>query len=54
MVVALPIADRRESYRFYREALGHTAVGELASDGVPEPLRFVVNEGLRRGVDRTG
>ncbi|GLY25750.1 VOC family protein [Micromonospora sp. NBRC 101691] len=46
VVVALPIADRRESYRFYQEALGLTAVGELASDGVPEPLRFVVNDGL--------
>ncbi|MEU4566122.1 VOC family protein [Micromonospora sp. NPDC023956] len=46
-VVSLPIADRRESFRFYREALGLTAVGEPASDGVPEPLQFVVNEGLR-------
>jgi predicted lactoylglutathione lyase len=47
VVVALPIADRQESYRFYQEALGLTAVGELASDGLPEPLQFVVNEGLR-------
>ncbi|SCL38778.1 hypothetical protein GA0074692_5131 [Micromonospora pallida] len=46
VVVALPIADRQESYRFYQEALGLTAVGELASDGVPEPLQFTVNEGL--------
>ncbi|MFI6822968.1 VOC family protein [Micromonospora sp. NPDC050187] len=47
VLVSLPIADRRKSYRFYREALGLTAVGEPASDGVPEPLQFVVNEGLR-------
>lgn len=46
VVVSLPIADRPTSYRFYQEALGLTAVGEPASDGVPEPLQFVVNAGL--------
>jgi uncharacterized protein len=46
MVVSLPTADRRTSYRFY-SALGLVPVGEPAEDGVPEPLQFSVNEGLR-------
>jgi uncharacterized protein len=44
--VALPIADRRVSYRFYRDGLGWEADGEPAEDGVPEPLRFFLNEGM--------
>lgn len=47
VVVSLPIADRAVSYRFYTEALGLTAVGDPADDGIPEPLQFVVNDGLR-------
>lgn len=54
VVVALPTADRQSSYRFYREALGLTAVGEPASDGIPEPLRFVVNDGLHLMLVPTG
>lgn len=46
-VVALPIADRRTSFTFYRDALGLEAVGELADDGLPEPLQFAVNDGTR-------
>ncbi|MEW2376735.1 VOC family protein [Micromonospora sp. DT178] len=54
VVVALPIADRRTSYRFYSEGLGLEAVGELADDGVPEPLQYAVNDGLRVMLVPTG
>ncbi|MFC8301209.1 VOC family protein [Micromonospora orduensis] len=47
VTVSLPIADRPTSYRFYRDGLGLDAVGELADDGLPEPLQFAVNDGLR-------
>src|ERR1044072_7901982 len=42
MVIALPIGDRARSHRFYT-ALGFEPVGELASDGLPEPLQFALN-----------
>lgn len=47
IVISLPIADRPTSYDFYRRALGLEAVGEPAADGIPEPLQFVVNAGMR-------
>jgi len=47
VVISLPIADRPTSYTFYRRALGLEALGEPADDGVPEPLQFVVNAGVR-------
>jgi uncharacterized protein len=47
IVICLPIADRPTSYDFYRRALGLEALGEPADDGVPEPLQFVVNAGVR-------
>ena len=47
LVVSLPIADRPTAFRFYQQALGFEAVGALADDGVPEPLQFVVNAGVR-------
>jgi hypothetical protein len=47
MVIALPIDDRRRSYRFYAEGLGLQAVGELAEDGIPEPLQLQLNDGVR-------
>jgi uncharacterized protein len=47
LIVALPIADRRSSFAFYRDGLGFDAVGEPAEDGVPEPLQIVVNDGVR-------
>ncbi|GAB3506659.1 VOC family protein [Amycolatopsis cihanbeyliensis] len=46
IVLALPIADRGTSFEFYRAALGLAALGEPAEDGMPEPLRFAVNDGL--------
>ncbi|WP_029089881.1 VOC family protein [Brevibacterium album] len=39
-LISLPIADRRRSMDFYREAFGFEAVGVPEADGVPEPLQF--------------
>jgi predicted lactoylglutathione lyase len=47
LVVSLPIADRPTSFRFYRDGLGLEPVGELADDGVPEPLQFELAAGVR-------
>ncbi|GIJ76051.1 hypothetical protein SAMN05443287_106145 [Micromonospora phaseoli] len=54
VVVSLPIVDRQISHDFYRAALGLTAVGEPAEDGLPEPLQFEVNDGLRLMLVPTG
>lgn len=54
VIVCLPTADRRTSFEFYRNALGLEPIGELADDGVPEPLQFVVNDGLRIMLIPTG
>src|SRR4030095_8289515 len=43
VLISLPVADRVRAHAFYRDALGLEAIGELADDGVPEPLMFVVN-----------
>lgn len=47
LIVALPTADRQVAYAFYKDGLGFESIGELADDGVPEPLQFVLNEGAR-------
>ncbi len=47
VVVSLPVDSRRRSFDFYRQALELEAIGPLADDGLPEPLQFVLNEGLR-------
>ena len=47
LIVALPTADRQVAYAFYKDGLGFEPIGELADDGVPEPLQFVLNEGAR-------
>src|SRR4051812_18630204 len=39
--------DRRRSFEFYQQVLGVDAVGEQADDGVPEPLQFPMNDGVR-------
>ncbi|MET0897784.1 MAG: VOC family protein [Mycobacterium sp.] len=44
--IAFPVADRQRSFRFYGDGLGFATPGELADDGVPEPLRVVVNDQL--------
>lgn len=44
LLISLPVADRVRAHAFYRDALGLEAIGdELADDGIPEPLMFVVN-----------
>ncbi len=41
--IAMPTEDRGRAHAFAR-ALGFETPGELADDGVPEPLRVVLNE----------
>lgn len=43
LIIALPTADRSRAYAFAR-TLGLETPGELADDGVPEPLRVQLNE----------
>ena len=43
LVLALPTADRSSAYAF-AQALSLETPGELAEDGVPEPLRVQLNE----------
>ena len=50
----LPIADRPTSFAFYGEGLGLEAIGELADDGVPEPLQFSLGHGARLMLIPTG
>jgi len=54
IIVCLPIADRRTSHAFYRDGLGLDPFGEPADDGVPEPLQFDLNEGVRIMLIPTG
>jgi predicted lactoylglutathione lyase len=54
VIVSLPIADRPTSHRFYRDGVGLEPVGEPAEDGVPEPLQFVLNDGVRLMLVPTG
>jgi hypothetical protein len=54
VVVCLPITDRQTSFAFYRDGLGFDPVGEPAEDGVPEPLHFALNDGLRVMLVPTG
>jgi uncharacterized protein len=43
VIIALPTADRPRACAF-AQALGLATPGELAEDGVPEPLRVQLNE----------
>lgn len=54
VIVSLPIADRQTSFTFYRDGLGFTPTGEVADDGLPEPLRFVLNDGVHLMLIPTG
>ncbi len=54
ITISLPIADRRTSLAFYRDGLGFEAIGEPASDGVPEPLQFEIADGARLVLIPTG
>jgi predicted lactoylglutathione lyase len=54
MVIALPTDDRQRSFTFYANGLGLEPIGEVAEDGVPEPLQFALNEGVRLMLVPTG
>ena len=54
MIISLPIEDRQRSYAFYQEAFGFEPIGELAEDGVPEPLQFALAEGVNLMLIPTG
>ncbi|MDH2412656.1 VOC family protein [Nocardioides sp. CER19] len=41
--IALPTTGRRAAYAFFRDGLGLPTPGDPAEDGVPEPLRVVLN-----------
>ncbi|WAM19456.1 VOC family protein [Rhodococcus sp. JS3073] len=47
ITVALPVADRRTAFAFYAEGLGFRPLGAPAEDGVPEPLQFTLDDGVR-------
>ena len=42
--IALPTRDRTRSHAFLRDGLGLETPGELADDGVPEPLRAPLSD----------
>ncbi|SDK03878.1 hypothetical protein SAMN05428985_102385 [Nocardioides sp. YR527] len=42
--IALPTRDRTRSHVFLRDGLGLETPGELADDGVPEPLRATLSD----------
>jgi uncharacterized protein len=54
VIVGLPIADRRTSFAFYAEGLDFEAIGDVADDGMPEPLQFALNDGVRLMLIPTG
>jgi len=47
VTVSLPIDDRRIAHDFYVAAFGLEPVGEIASDGLPEPLQFALGGDTR-------
>ena len=47
LIISLPTSDRRRAYDFYRIAFDLEPVGQLADDGVPEPLVFELNATTR-------
>ena len=47
VTVSLPIDDRRTAHDFYVAAFGLEPVGELADDGLPEPLQFALGGDTR-------
>jgi uncharacterized protein len=54
LLISLPVADRARARDFYRDGLGLEAHGELADDGVPEPLLLELNAGTRLMLIPTG
>jgi predicted lactoylglutathione lyase len=54
VTIAMPIADRKRSYAFYHSGLGFPVPGEPDEDGVPEPLRLALGDGVRVMLIPTG
>jgi predicted lactoylglutathione lyase len=54
VVISLPIEDRQTSFTFDRDGLDFDPIGEPAEDGVPEPLQFALNDGVRLMLVPTG
>lgn len=54
VVISLPIEDRQTSFTFYRDGLDFDPIGEPADDGIPEPLQFALNDGVRLMLVPTG
>lgn len=54
VTIAMPIADRQRSYAFYQSGLGFAVPGEPDDDGVPEPLRLALGDGVRVMLIPTG
>jgi predicted lactoylglutathione lyase len=54
VVISLPIEDRQTSFTFYRDGLDFDPIGEPAEDGLPEPLQFALNDGVRLMLVPTG
>lgn len=54
VVISLPIEDRRTSFTFYRNGLDFDPIGEPAEDGIPEPLQFALDDGVRLMLVPTG
>jgi predicted lactoylglutathione lyase len=46
-IVSLPTQSRRAAFEFYRDGMGFETVGELAADGIPEPLQIAISEHAR-------
>ena len=46
VIVSLPVDDRPTSSAFYRGFLDQQPPGEPQDDGEPEPLQFLVNDGM--------
>lgn len=54
VVISLPIEDRQTSFTFYHDGLDFEPIGEPAEDGIPEPLQFALNDGVRIMLIPTG
>lgn len=54
VLIRMPVADRVRPHVCCRDGLGLDAIGELADDGVPEPLLFVLNPMSRLMLVLTG
>ena len=47
VIVSLPTANLRRAFEFYRSGLGLTLSVASEGDAMPEPVTFMLNEGLQ-------